>query len=336
MSCYNAVDDDTNCDDGAFMATDYSEDGSCELITHALTTTDTTVIHSDVWFPDIGATHHMKGRFEWFSEFKPIPDGQWPIIGISSKPIYARGIGRISIDRCINGIWKTGSLDEVLFIPDLASNLFSLSRVATRGVNTLCTHDKCYLLARDEVVMEGTLEKMLYRLLITVRTLDECMYAASLGTSTKQDSLQSIQTWHNRLSYLNYDAIKTMTSSGIVDEIEIKTTSDDNFCEGYVKGKQHQNSFPTNVPRARASQPGQLIHTDICGPMTVESIGGALYFAVFKDDCTYYRIVHYLTHKFEVQSSIKKIVLQIQRETGYNVQTIRSDRGKEFTSHETT
>jgi transposase InsO family protein len=323
-------------DDIAFMATDSSTDDSCELITHGLVTSAGTQTHNDVWFADSGATRHMTGHYEWFSAMESIPEGQWPIRGISSKPIYAQGIGRIDIERKINGIWKSGSLDEVLFVPGLASNLFSLSRVATRGVNTLCTHDKCYLLANDEVVMEGHLDKMLYKLLIKVRAPDNCLYAASLGTSSKQDSCQTLQTWHNRLSHLNYDAIRTMTTAGIVDGIEIKSTSEDNFCEGCVKGKQHRNKFPVNVNRTRASQPGQLIHTDICGPMSVESIGGALYFAVFKDDCTCYRIVHCLNHKSDVQASLKRIIPQIQRETGYAVQTIRSDRGKEFTSQETT
>jgi hypothetical protein len=59
------------------------------------------------------------------------------------------------------------------------------------------------------------------------------------------------------------------------------------------------------------------------------------YFAVFKDDYTSYRIVHSLMHKSDVQASIRKVTHQIKRETGYPVQTLRSDRGKEFTSQET-
>jgi hypothetical protein len=318
-----------------FTAIDCDSAEDCELITHALTTSEASVIRNHTWYADSGATPHMTGHFEWFSVFKPIPEGQWPIRGIGPNPIYARGIGRINIDRKINNSWKPGSLDEVLFVPGLASNLFSLSRVATKGVDTLCTHDRCYLLAQNQVVMEGILEKMLYRLLIQVRVPDDYLYAASLGTSSKQDACQTLQTWHNRLSHINTSAIKTMVSTGIVDGIEIKTNDGDTFCEGCAKGKQHRNKFPINVDRVRASQPGQLIHTDICGPMSVQSIGGALYFAIFKDDCTCYRIVHCLTHKSDVQSSIKRIVLQVQRKTGFSVQILRSDRGKEFTSHET-
>ena len=145
----------TTYSNGTFMARDNNEVKHCELITHTLTTLGK---RSDVWFADSGATYHMTRHFEWFSDFKPISEGQWQVQGISANPIYARGIGRIDIDQETNALWRLGSHDEVLFLPDLASNLFSLSQVATRGIDTLCTHDKCYLLAQGEVVMEGILE----------------------------------------------------------------------------------------------------------------------------------------------------------------------------------
>jgi transposase InsO family protein len=69
--------------------------------------------------------------------------------------------------------------------------------------------------------------------------------------------------------------------------------------------------------------------------MSVHSLGGAYYFVVFKDDYTTYCIVYCLTYKSNVQASISKVTHQIKRETGCPVQTLRRDRGKEFTSRET-
>lgn len=116
------------------MATNYNNENNCELITHVLVTSRNTTTHNDVWFTNSGATRHMKVHYQWFSDIEPIPEGQWPIREIGPKPIYAQGIGRINIDKKINRTWKAWSLDEVLFVPDLVSNLFSLSQVATQGI----------------------------------------------------------------------------------------------------------------------------------------------------------------------------------------------------------
>jgi hypothetical protein len=178
------------------------------------------------------------------------------------------------------------------------------------------------------------MDNMLYHLLIRVRPLEVCLHTASLGLSTLCDQCQWLQTWHYRLCHINHDAVRQLANSNLVNGLQLSSTSGDNFYEGYVHGKQHRLPFPVNNPRPRAALPGQLIHMDICGPMSEHSIG-AYYFAAFKDDCTSYRTIHCLVHKSDVQSSIQKVVHQIKRETGHLVETIQSDYGKEFTSKET-
>ena len=49
------------------------------------------------------------------------------------------------------------------------------------------------------------------------------------------------------------------------------------FCEGCVYGKQTKHSFPVNKA-LRASKCLQLVHADVCGPMSVKSLGGSRYF----------------------------------------------------------
>jgi hypothetical protein len=275
---------------------------------------------NDTWFADSGATRHMTGHLEWFCDIKMIAEGQWPIRGISSQVLYARGIGRINIDRIIEGEWHTGSLEEVLYKHDLPRNLFFLSRVASKGVDTTCSRNRCYLTIDNRIIMEGVMENMLYRLLNRVKPPEVCLYTANLGTSNLSNERQLLQTWHYRLSHLNHEAIRRMANSGLVDGLQLTSTTEDNFCEGCAKGKQHRHSFPTNNPRTHATVLGELIHTDLCGPMSTRSLGGAYYIAVYKDDCTCYQIVHCITHKLDVQRTLPQAVQQIQRETSHSVQ----------------
>lgn len=59
----------------------------------------------------------------------------------------------------------------------------------------------------------------------------------------------------------------------------------DEVYEGCQLGKQHREWFPKNQGW-RASNPLELIHVDLCGPMQNESIVGNKYFMLLIDDCT--------------------------------------------------
>ena len=57
----------------------------------------------------------------------------------------------------------------------------------------------------------------------------------------------------------------------------------------------------------RASKPLELIHTDLCGPMNVDSIGGSKYMLTFTDDYSRYTTVYFITSKSETLSSSKSM-----------------------------
>ena len=48
------------------------------------------------------------------------------------------------------------------------------------------------------------------------------------------------------------------------------------FCEGYVEGKMHRQPFKP-VGEICSTRKFQLVHSDVCGPMSTESIGGRKY-----------------------------------------------------------
>ena len=62
----------------------------------------------------------------------------------------------------------------------------------------------------------------------------------------------------------------------------------------------------TSVNYTRNFKPGEKIHTDVCGPVNVESPRGSRYFLLFKDDCTSLREVYFLRHKSEVFEKFKE------------------------------
>ena len=57
----------------------------------------------------------------------------------------------------------------------------------------------------------------------------------------------------------------------------------DQLCRSCVAGKQHRSSFHKGS-QFRASKPLELVHIDICGPISPSALGGSRYFLLIVDD----------------------------------------------------
>lgn len=65
--------------------------------------------------------------------------------------------------------------------------------------------------------------------------------------------------------------------------LNAKTTNAKPNCDTCNKSKLCAMPFPKNN-EIKTTQILELVHTDVCGPMNVKSVGGARYFLTFVDD----------------------------------------------------
>ena len=105
------------------------------------------------------------------------------------------------------------------------------------------------------------------------------------------------------------------------------------FCSGCVAGKMHRKPFPA-VGEIRSSQKLRLVHSDVCGPMHTESIGGAKYFLTFIDDYTRCCSVYFMKHKSEVFDKFKEFEAVTTNDNGKKIGTLQTDNGGEYMSTE--
>ena len=103
-------------------------------------------------------------------------------------------------------------------------------------------------------------------------------------------------------------------------------------CEGFLLGKMHRIPFPTG--RTRATEIGQLIHSDVCGPMQQITPGGSRYYVIFRDDFSGWCSINIIKHKSEVPDKFMNFAALLKTETRRNVKKIRSDNGGEYCSKE--
>ena len=123
-----------------------------------------------------------------------------------------------------------------------------------------------------------------------------------------------------------------MATNAAVTGIHLTMQASPALCSACQFGKMKRHSFPENHFRTYATYPGDLIHGDICGPMSQPSKGGSVYFVLYQDDCTGYRFVFCITRKSEALTCFQQVFKTILRDTGRTISTLRTDRGGEFCS----
>ena len=84
----------------------------------------------------------------------------------------------------------------------------------------------------------------------------------------------------------------------------------------------------------RSSRKLQLIHSDVCGPMPVESLGGQRYFVTFIDDYSRCCMVYFMKHKSEVMNKLKAFETIVTNDCGHKIAALRTDNGGEYISSE--
>ena len=96
-------------------------------------------------------------------------------------------------------------------------------------------------------------------------------------------------------------------------------------CHGCSMGKHKRLPFPKKSEE-KSSRLLELIHTDVCGPMNVPSVGGLVYFVTFVDDYWKYVTVYTMKSKGEVLAKFMEFVQMAETFTGLKVKKIDSFR----------
>jgi transposase InsO family protein len=103
------------------------------------------------------------------------------------------------------------------------------------------------------------------------------------------------------------------------------------LCETCVVTKHRHAPFPSQA-KYRAEKPLELVHGDICGPITPVTPGGRRYFLLLVDDATRYMWVVLLASKSGASEAIKRIQAAAEKQSGRTLKVIRTNNGGEFTS----
>ena len=87
---------------------------------------------------------------------------------------------------------------------------------------------------------------------------------------------------------------------------------------------------PFNAKGWRAQELLELVHTDVCGPMSTQTKGGYQYFITFTDDYSRYDYVYLIRRKFKAFERFKEFRAEVENQLGKRIKAIRSNRGGKY------
>lgn len=145
------------------------------------------------------------------------------------------------------------------------------------------------------------------------------------------DGSNNIATsWHRKLGHISNENMKTLLK--ISDGINLTSknlTELEMVCEICQKAKQTRTKFENARIKAKRYNL-QIIHSDVCGPITPSTWDGNRYFITFLDDFTHYSMVFLIKNKEEVTSKIKEYIEKVEARWNLRVSKLRCDNGRKY------
>jgi hypothetical protein len=278
----------------------------------------TGTIEDDMWIIDSGASRHMTGDQARLSNLNEKKTSYKVELG--DKTTYpVEEFGQASIKM------KTGNyvhLSNVLYVPGLEKNLVSISCLEDKGNRIAFMDGKVLSWHKDSNIENarviGSREGNLYRLL---EQNEEALVHNEINPN---------ELWHRRYAHINYQALPFLKR--MVEGIPELQSTHEGICKGCALGKNIKKPFPSSNNRSKEIL--DLIHSDVCDPMPIKSLGGSSYYAIFIDDYSRKTWLYLLKTKDKVFSKFQEFKAEIENLANKKIKMLRTDNGGEYTSKE--
>ncbi|UYV77415.1 hypothetical protein LAZ67_15000946 [Cordylochernes scorpioides] len=283
------------------------------------------------WFIDSGATSHMAYDESFFTELNR--EQTQHVVVANGNKLQVKGIGQGEI-KVITPQGKTDTLllTKVLYIPELTDNLLSVSAATSNGCKVTFNRDWCTIERDNTALANGILDNGMYRLHLDDNPQTRT-FKANVAKQNHCKNKNCLMLWHDRLGHRNIESIKKIRNENLARGLSLNNCSHSTDCVQCIQGKLTETPFPKKT-EYRATETLQLVHSDICGPLPTNSLSGKRYFITFTDDYSRYTKTYLLKGKDEAYEKIKDYVISAHTEFGKNIQTIRTDNGREYVNRQ--
>lgn len=277
------------------------------------------------WLADSGASEHMTNDKDVFETLVPLKEPIEIAVALSGKSAVAKYHGSVKVIAAIGNVRRECTLENVLYAPDLRCNLFSIRKVDMAGMEVVFSNGGVKVFKNGEVVACGQRRGLQYEMNFLVKTED----ASSLYSCGKIQ--KGNELWHRRFGHLSEKNLVNIMKKKMVKGID-KDTNDDSsevYCESCIEAKQTRKPFSESSEK-RSSRVLELIHTDVCGPVTPVAHDGSRYYVSFIDDWSRFTVTYRMQSKSEVLECFKLYKAMVTAKFERKISRIRCDNGGEY------
>jgi hypothetical protein len=221
------------------------------------------------WVLDTGAMNHMSGARMAFAELDTAVRGSVSFGDGSVASI--EGCGTVLFN-CKNGEHR--SFAGVYYIPRLTSNIISLGQLDEAG----------YKINIDNGILR--IREQSRRLLARVPRRPDRLYVLDLDVAwpvcLEARGKEETWRWHARMGHVNMKALRKLAREEMVRGLP-SIEQVNKLCDACLAGKQRRNPFPA-VAQYQAERTLEILHGDLCGPISPVTPSGGRYFLLLVDD----------------------------------------------------
>jgi hypothetical protein len=277
---------------------------------------DTITKSEEIWLIDSGASKHMTDFKQNLANYQ---DRNYKAkVELGDDGTYKiKGFGSTSFQFHSGNIFH---IDEILFVPGLKNNLIFVPVLESKGYTVVFSKGKAFLWSSindpSTAITIGTRECGLYKL------------SGQVIQALAHETINPCELWHRRLGHLNFNALPGLQK--MVTGMPVFSVEHNSICKGCSLGKNTKKPYPLSNRKSLGVL--DLIHSDLCGPMSAPSMNGCIYYIIFIDDCSRKTWIYFLKTKDESFSRFQDFKNLVENQTGRHIRVFRIDNGKEFDS----
>jgi hypothetical protein len=253
------------------------------------------------------------------SNYKQLSEPQNVTGFTNGGKVTAIGIGDAVFS--VEGIQFT--LKNVLHVPYAEVNLLSVESATAKELAVTFVKGKCQIFKDGKLLLHAKKKCKLYYL----QGVNQSQHTALVSHNK-----ETAELWHQRFGHLGYANMAEMVKHNMTTGINISAKEFEEagkqVCAPCVQAKHHKSAFPTST--SITTQPMQLVHMDVCGPLSVDSIGGKKYIATFLDNYSGLSVAVPVARKSEVPGVVRSTLSLLENLSGCHLRSVRTDRGSEY------
>lgn len=281
---------------------------------------------------DSGASECMVSNGSYLHNVRPIPPkrivlgNRTVIMATMQGNLLFKGTIRSNGEQITRYTWMMNGLH----VPELESDLVSVSTLCKQSFSVRFSPQMC------NEAKEGTLRAQGYTY-SGVYYLDGSWVPRSEAVGYEKTAVarataamtQTEVLWHNRLGHAHVNSIRRLARDRTVEGLNLRDEPrTEHVCEDCMRGKHAR--APSGVNWHRSSTIGRVTHSDVCGPMSVESPGGSRYYVLFIDEFSGYATVILIASKSDVLLTFNKFHPWFERHFAVLICRLHRDQGGEY------